>query len=37
MFVARPGTNLLENLSGDELDAEWKDWARREEMRRFDR
>jgi hypothetical protein len=37
MFVARPDTDSLENLSGDELDAAWKDWARREEMRRFDR
>lgn len=29
MFDFRPTTNPLGNLSGDELEAAWKDWARK--------
>lgn len=36
MFVARPAADPPENISGDELEAAWKDWARKEELRRFD-
>jgi hypothetical protein len=36
MFEARSPTNALENLFGEELEAAWKDWARKEELRRFD-
>jgi hypothetical protein len=36
MFKARPDTSLLENLPGDELEAAWKKWARREEVARLD-
>jgi hypothetical protein len=25
----------IENLSGEELEAAWRDWARKEELRRF--
>jgi hypothetical protein len=37
MFITRPVANSPENLSGEELEAVWKDWARKEEMRRFDK
>lgn len=36
MFEARPATVALENLSGDELETAWKEWAKKEELTRFD-
>lgn len=34
MFDARPSFNLIDGLLGDELEVAWKDWAKREELRR---
>lgn len=36
MFEPCPDTSLPEDLSGDELEAAWKKWARREEVSRLD-
>jgi hypothetical protein len=36
MFEVCPASGPLEGLSGDELEAAWRDWARKEELRRFD-
>jgi hypothetical protein len=36
MFDTCLPTNPLENLSENELEMAWKDWARKEELRRFD-
>jgi hypothetical protein len=34
---ARPAKIALENLSGDKLQTAWEEWAKEEELRRFDR
>jgi hypothetical protein len=36
MLEAPPVTALVGNLSDDDLEAAWKDWARKEEITRSD-